>query len=725
MRRVAMMFTLVAALFATRPSDLPAYVVAVRPPPAIGVPAVSREASFTVSWRLSATSRAVYELQEAEDAKFLTGRVIYRGVGISTTLYRRTNGKTYYYRVRATRPYYAPSAWVAGANGCLVNRVVGAPASVTVPPASTTGAYTVSWGLANIAGASYELEEATDPAFTAGRVAYTGTLRTAAITGRESGKTYYYRVRALVVTWYPSPWTSGANGCAVSLADSQPPPQVSDFTAQPGTSQVDLAWVNPADADFAGVRVLRRTDRYPAAAADGDLVYDGTAQSSTQFPLDTGTYYYGAFSYDARGNYSTPAIASAAVTVKSCTACHANPPLRDAAAAGGSFDRLARPDAESYPGGAGAHQRHQAALGDALLTCEICHGPGPGTAAWHNQGAATLAPGNVDIIGQMSFWDPTATRAGGYDGAAGVANPDAGLWEFTAKAKAGGDQRCYNLACHGDAPDEAGALNWTDRMVDETGAFVGDGERICIWCHDATPASLPAAGAGSVAAPNVIDGPIPSSDSLSYNWYGTNETKQDGGHGDPQGRDASRAKPTCADCHDLAQPAPGNSHANGAYESIWDNTTRTANTAHLKVEFFTPGSFPNLLPKGYGPWDMQVAFDTFCTVRCHTTPPGPVPFHSHEVDTPSTRPDYYAVQMGTHGTLTNGDALQLGKSYPMIRDLTTDAPETPFYAACVSCHDPHGTTLVPQGSAIVNKPSNRMLRDNWGSPATLCLVCHA
>lgn len=713
MRRLAFAITLAAAAFLVQPSDLSAY--AVRPPAAIGVPPVSQSTYYTVSWRASpTTTRVAYELQEAENAAFTVApQIVYRGVGLSVSLYRRTNGKTYYYRVRGTSLGYTPSAWVTAANGCLVNRVAGAPVSIAVPPSSSTGAYAVSWGLATIAGASYELQEATDAAFTADlRGVYTGTLRTAAIADRESGKTYYYRVRALVATWHPSPWTTGTVGCAVSLADTEPPALVADFAATPGVSLVDLAWVNPTDGDFAGVRVLRRTDRFPAAADDGDLVYDGTGQAASQFPLDTGTFYYGAFTYDADGNFSAPATVAAVVTVKSCSACHANPPLLGAAAAGGSFDRLVRPDAESYAGGAGAHQRHLDELGGALFACEVCHGPDPGTAAWHNQGAGSVAPGNVDLIGQKSYWDPTSTRAGGYAGAAGVANPDPGLWEFTAKAADGGDQRCFGLACHGDPPDSPGALNWTDRMAD-------DGGQICIWCHDATPAELPAAGAGSAVAPNVIDGPVPSSDALNYSWYGTNATKQDGGHGDAQGRDASAVKPVCADCHDLSQPAPGNTHGNGTYESIWDDTTRSENTVHLKAEYFT--KYP---ANGAGAWSIQVAFDKYCLIECHTNPARPVPLHTHEVDTPSTRPDYYAAEMGTHGTLADGDVLQFGKRYPMDRDLTTNAGGAPFYATCVSCHDPHGTTLVPQGSAIASRSSNRMLRDNWGSPATLCLVCH-
>jgi hypothetical protein len=683
--------------------------------------------------------------------------------------------------------------------------------------------------------------------------------------------------------------------------------------------------------------------------------------------------------------------------VTSCRECHGYPPL-ESGAPGAWFDRTARPDTESYAGGAGAHRRHRDALGNAIFACEICHGPDPGSAAWHNQGGGTVLQGNVDIIGQRSFWDPGGTRAAGYDGPAGAPNPDPSLWKFTARAKSGGDQRCFGLACHGDPPDAPGALNWTDRMVDDgTGAFVGDGGLICAWCHDATPAPMvTAAGAVSVLAPNVmgdgalygaavnghgvpatqrydlavvgdglgrpgagkdctvchdaayvanaapppeqvprkthfdglsdspekrlrgtinaravagadaactachqnpgadagtqvsahgnaaaggyaplepiaftracrqchephgrnwngagrnlyqigraidldhdgqadageearvdsnatdattaitaadspvvftrrsgadsfdandgtsannlcvachapatgggagtgggdhtgttgytrdergndctqchthdydqtpatadgfmpatcigchngnptyplapnvVNGPLPGSDGLTYSWYGTDPSKQDGGHGDPQGRDAATLRPACTDCHDLSQPAPG-THLNGVHDSVWDNATRNGNTAHLKAEFFT--KYPANAP---GTWSVQVAFDNYCLLQCHVA--ALVPEMTHSVDSSPADPFYRSVEFGTHGTVADGDALLTGKPYPIDKDLNTAAAGPPNYATCVTCHDPHGTSLVQ-----TMRSSNRMVRDSWVVPPTLCLACH-
>ena len=196
----------------------------------------------------------------------------------------------------------------------------------------------------------------------------------------------------------------------------------------------------------------------------------------------------------------------------SCSGCHGFPPLRTYAQAGNHyFDKALYPDVENYPGGAGAHQRHKDALGDAIFACEICHGPDTGSAAWHNEGAGTVTQGNVDIIGQSAYWDPTDTRTSArYTGTSSPVTTPTG-YEFTAKG--GGNQRCANFACHGDPPDNTGDLTWTADMVDGDvlvpaweNPNAGD-IRICKWCHDATPSILNVGTPSSPVltwAPNVM-----------------------------------------------------------------------------------------------------------------------------------------------------------------------------------------------------------------------------
>ena len=72
--------------------------------------------------------------------------------------------------------------------------------------------------------------------------------------------------------------------------------------------QVRLSWTNPSDADFEGVKILRKTGGYPANPLDGTVVYNGSGVSCLDHALTNGViYHYAAFSYDEAVNYSTGA----------------------------------------------------------------------------------------------------------------------------------------------------------------------------------------------------------------------------------------------------------------------------------------------------------------------------------------------------------------------------------------------------------------------------------
>ena len=97
--------------------------------------------------------------------------------------------------------------------------------------------------------------------------------------------------------------------------DTTPPADVAGFTATPGDGQVGLAWSNPGDADFAGVKILRRTGSYPAHPSDGAVVYNGAGTAATDTGLVNGTeYFYKAFSFDPVPNYAGGVAARATPT---------------------------------------------------------------------------------------------------------------------------------------------------------------------------------------------------------------------------------------------------------------------------------------------------------------------------------------------------------------------------------------------------------------------------
>jgi YD repeat-containing protein len=102
----------------------------------------------------------------------------------------------------------------------LSGTLPGMPSSISVPPSSTTGAYTIGWGAASGTVTAYELYEATNSGFSGQTLVHSGTALSAALAGRTNG-TYYYRVRACFDTEC-SAYRTGANGITVSIVG--PPP---------------------------------------------------------------------------------------------------------------------------------------------------------------------------------------------------------------------------------------------------------------------------------------------------------------------------------------------------------------------------------------------------------------------------------------------------------------------------------------------------------------------
>lgn len=289
----------------------------------------------------------------------------------------------------------------------------------------------------------------------------------------------------------------------------------------------------------------------------------------------------------------------------SCKDCHGFPPMRTIAQAGGlNFDKTLRPDVENYSGGAGAHQRHSDALGDVIFQCETCHGPDPGSATWHNFGAGVVSRANVDIMGETAYWGAGSSYNGTASGATAT-------HAFAAKGGADGTNggRCANLICHGLPPNTSGALNWTDKLVDDsTGNPVGDGLSICKWCHDKTPARI---GTGPWA-PNVLG----DNDGATSVWNTGTWGADVNGHGLATGSkydqnsvgDAvgkSGAGKTCTLCHDAryttnALPAvntpikphfvPANNDEKRLRGTINGVATADADAACVNCHQVTPGA---------------------------------------------------------------------------------------------------------------------------------------
>jgi hypothetical protein len=212
----------------------------------------------------------------------------------------------------------------------------------------------------------------------------------------------------------------------------------------------------------------------------------------------------------------------------------------------------------------------------------------------------------------------------------------------------------------------------------------------CLFCH------------GSVSFDPDGSGPQPAAPRVAARWFGSFANRQDGGHGDTDGRSAV----DCLDCHDISKPA--GTHLDGVHNSVGETAAkgnRNANTAHLRDFFFGAGTEP---------WSVQLTFDNACATRCH--PAAGVYDMRHPRHAPPIAP---------FGPYNNGDGLAV--PWPVDCDLTTDAPlAPPRYAPCVSCHNPHGTaTTNTQPSWDGSHESNFMLRGNWMTETTeFCGTCH-
>lgn len=143
-----------------------------------------------------------------------------------------------------------------------------------------------------------------------------------------------YATTATVTAITTTNSTTGSDtDSAIITVDNASPANVTSATATPGNTVVDLAWTNPADADFDEIIVLRHTSAITDAPVEGTeysiantigsaTVVCKTATTSCQdTSLSNGTaYHYKIFTQDSRGNYdvgvvptgspATPAVAT-------------------------------------------------------------------------------------------------------------------------------------------------------------------------------------------------------------------------------------------------------------------------------------------------------------------------------------------------------------------------------------------------------------------------------
>ncbi len=132
------------------------------------------------------------------------------------------------------------------------------------------------------------------------------------------GTVYHYQVKSTDNAGNQTQSSDRTFTTLTSTSDTIPPANVTNFTAVGGDGQVNLSWVNPTDADFAGTRILRKTGDYPIDVTDGTQIYTGIGTSYTDIGVTNGTrYYYKAFTYDEVPNYSS-GVGVTAIPILAC-----------------------------------------------------------------------------------------------------------------------------------------------------------------------------------------------------------------------------------------------------------------------------------------------------------------------------------------------------------------------------------------------------------------------
>lgn len=141
----------------------------------------------------------------------------------------------------------------------------------------------------------------TPTSITDGTQVYSGTGTTLTQTGLSNGTTYYYAAYSRDAVGNLS---SGASGSAMPV--DPPPGNASFINLTSGSATMSMTWSKPADADFGGVRVIRKYGSTPTSPYDGSIVYQGTGTAYSESGLIIGQMYcYGLYAYDTAGGYAS------------------------------------------------------------------------------------------------------------------------------------------------------------------------------------------------------------------------------------------------------------------------------------------------------------------------------------------------------------------------------------------------------------------------------------
>jgi hypothetical protein len=113
-----------------------------------------------------------------------------------------------------------------------------------------------------------------------------------------------------------TPAATTTSTAPASHSVSRLPLNVLNFVAVAGKTSIFLSWQYPVDADIQSVRIVRSTTFFPTSISDGEVIFEGNAQSIIDHNVIPGTeYYYTLFARNTAGLYSSGVLAQARIAL--------------------------------------------------------------------------------------------------------------------------------------------------------------------------------------------------------------------------------------------------------------------------------------------------------------------------------------------------------------------------------------------------------------------------
>ncbi len=235
------------------------------------------------------------------------GTQVYVGLGTNTTDNGLTNGTIYYYKGYSFD--FTPNYSIGSAAGATPINILPPDniANLTVFAGDTYIVLTwINPTGGDFLGVRAQCKIGSQPtSISDGLTVYDGPGRSFTNLNLVNGSNYFYRV----FSYDEVPNYSAGVITNATPADVTPPSNVTGFNVTPVPGNIALSWTNPPDADFAGVRIKRKTSGYPTNFADGFTVYQGAGTSAADTPLadPMTTNFYRIYAFDEVPNHSAAA----------------------------------------------------------------------------------------------------------------------------------------------------------------------------------------------------------------------------------------------------------------------------------------------------------------------------------------------------------------------------------------------------------------------------------